>query len=154
MENNILKEYIERNFFAQAEILSETEENMTILADKKIYKEIAEYIKNLGYTFLADITSTDNKDCFMVICQFFRYTKNENITLKIKIEDRVNPEIDSLAGLWATADWHEREVYDLMGINFKGHPNLKRILMWEGYKGHPLRKDFPAVTRKRSWELG
>lgn len=153
MENNIIKEYILNNFSEKAEILSEREDNITVLADKNILKEAAAYFKTTGYSFLADISSVDYKDHFMVVWQFFSYTKNKSVTVKVKLEDRNNPEVDSLVSLWATADWLEREVYDLMGIKFAGHPNLKRILMWEGYKGHPLRKDFPVVTRKRSWEV-
>ena len=53
--------------------------------------------------------------------------------------------VDSVAGVWRTADWHEREAYDMFGIRFRGHPNLKRILMWEGYPHFPLRKDFPLA---------
>ena len=54
----------------------------------------------------------------------------------------------SVIDIWATADWHEREVYDMMGIEFEGHPDLRRILMWEGYPFHPLRKDFPLAGKE------
>ncbi len=58
---------------------------------------------------------------------------------------REEPEVPSVVSLWPGADWQEREVWDLMGIRFSGHPNLTRILMWEGFEGHPLRKDFPGT---------
>lgn len=127
--------------------------NIVLLATKEDFKEKIAYYKGRGFTFLADITSVDYKDHFMVIYQLFKYSENESVTVKVRLDDYKDPQIDSLTGLWDTANWHEREVYDLMGIKFKGHPNLKRILMWEGYQGHPLRKDFPVVTRKRNWEV-
>ncbi len=127
--------------------------NIVLLATKEDFKEKISYYKGRGFTFLADITSVDYKDHFMMVYQLFKYSENESVTIKVRLDDHNNPEIDSLTDLWETANWHEREIYDLMGIKFKGHPNLKRILMWEGYQGHPLRKDFPVVTRKRNWEV-
>jgi NADH-quinone oxidoreductase subunit C len=62
--------------------------------------------------------------------------------LKARCYDRENPVLPSVVGLWRTADFQEREIYDLLGISFTGHPNLKRIALWEGFEGHPLRKDF------------
>jgi NADH:ubiquinone oxidoreductase subunit C len=67
---------------------------------------------------------------------------NRSITLKARCYTRDNPSVPSLTGLYQGADIQEREIYDLMGIAFQGHPNLKRILLWEGFDGHPLRKDF------------
>jgi NADH-quinone oxidoreductase subunit C len=58
------------------------------------------------------------------------------------------PEAPSLTGVWPTADWHEREIYDMMGIRFSGHPDLRRILMWDGYPYFPLRKDFPLAGKQ------
>jgi NADH-quinone oxidoreductase subunit C len=134
-------------------IINKNEFNTEIEISKDNLKEVADYYKKMGFNFLSDISSVDYKDHFIVVYQLFKYTENKSITIKVKLEDHKNPEIDSLTGLWETADWHEREVYDLMGIRFSGHPNLKRILMWEGYKGYPLRKDFPVVNRKRNWEV-
>lgn len=127
--------------------------NIVLLATKEDFKEKISYYKGRGFTFLADITSVDYKDHFMMVYQLFKYSENESVTIKVRLDDHNNPEIDSLTDLWETANWHEREVYDLMGITFLNHPNLKRILMWDGYVGHPLRKDFPEVTRKRNWEV-
>lgn len=134
-------------------VIKTDEFNTEILISKEDLKEVAEYYKKLGFNFLSDISSVDYKDHFQVVYQLFKYTQNKSITIKVRLDDYNNPEIDSLTSLWETADWHEREVYDLMGVKFSGHPNLKRVLMWEGYKGHPLRKDFPAVARKRNWEV-
>jgi len=73
---------------------------------------------------------------------FTSLESNRSVTLKVRIFTRDNPTVPSISGLYQGADWQEREVYDLMGIIFKGHPNLKRVFLWEGYDGHPLRKDF------------
>lgn len=153
MENKFVNDYLINSFPEKIEIIKEDEKNIELLIAKDILKEIAEYSKNKGYKFLADITSVDYKDYFILVYQLFNYSKNKSITIKVKLEDYKNPEVDSLTPLWETANWHEREVYDLMGITFLNHPNLKRILMWDGYVGHPLRKDFPEVTRKRNWEV-
>ena len=69
--------------------------------------------------------------------------------LRIKVRvDESNPEIDSMTSLWGSANWLEREVWDMFGIRFTGHPNLKRILMYEEFQGHPLRKDYPVNKRQ------
>ena len=67
--------------------------------------------------------------------------------MKIPLPEQ-KPEMDSVASLWGSADWFEREVWDMYGIRFHGHPNLKRILMYEGFEGHPLRKDYPVNKRQ------
>ncbi|HAO97174.1 MAG TPA: NADH-quinone oxidoreductase subunit C, partial [Verrucomicrobiales bacterium] len=72
------------------------------------------------------------------------YSMNHHTYLRLKISvDEEDCEVPSVTSLWRTADWHEREVYDMMGVRFTDHPDLRRILMWEGYPYYPLRKDFP-----------
>ena len=68
--------------------------------------------------------------------------KNQSFTLKARVYDRENPSLPSLYPIWQGADFQEREIYDLMGISFEGHPDLRRIFLWEGFPGYPLRKDF------------
>ena len=67
---------------------------------------------------------------------------NHSIVLKTRCHDRENPSVPSVISLWQGADLQEREIYDLMGIRFEGHPNLKRLFLWDGFQGHPLRKDY------------
>jgi NADH-quinone oxidoreductase subunit C len=74
-------------------------------------------------------------------------TVDDSKHLRVKVAVGEDEEIPSVLGIWPGADWHEREVWDMMGIRFSGHPNLKRILMWEGYPFFPLRKDFPLAGR-------
>ena len=74
--------------------------------------------------------------------------KHERVQLKVACLDDQNPEVDSIVEIYEIADWMERECWDMMGIRFNGHPNLKRLLMWEGFEGHPLRKDYPLNKRQ------
>ena len=67
--------------------------------------------------------------------------------LKVPLPEK-DPEVETLSGVYGAADWYEREVYDMFGIRFRGHPNLRRILMYEGFQGHPLRKDYPIRKRQ------
>lgn len=94
------------------------------------------------FDFLSNITAVDYRDYFEVIYQLTSLKHNHSLVLKIRCDDRDNAVLPSLVSLWRGADFQEREIYDLMGIRFEGHPNLKRIFLWEGYPGHPLRKDF------------
>ena len=84
---------------------------------------------------------------FEVVYHFYSLSKNHRLRLKVPVEEK-NPEVDSLTSFWASADWFEREVWDMFGIVFKGHPNLKRILMYKEFVGHPLRKDYPVNKRQ------
>jgi NADH-quinone oxidoreductase subunit C len=84
---------------------------------------------------------------FVVVYHFFSLPLKHRLRLEVPVEE-ADPEIDSLSSLWAGADWLEREVWDMFGIRFRGHQNLKRILMYEGFVGHPLRKDYPVNKRQ------
>ncbi|MGI6224679.1 MAG: NADH-quinone oxidoreductase subunit C [Peptococcales bacterium] len=102
---------------------------------------LVEFLKAEGLNFLADISSADYKEYFEVVYQLYSFDSDDRMTIKVKL-NHDNPQVQSLNGIWRTADWLEREVFDLMGITFLNHPNLERILTWEGFEGHPLRKDF------------
>ncbi len=107
--------------------------------------DVAAYLKEtpgLDFDYLTLITAVDYLDCFEVVYNLTSIKHNHSLVLKTRCYDRDNPTLPSVVGLWRTADFQEREVYDLMGISFEGHPNLKRIVLWEGFEGHPLRKDF------------
>ncbi len=100
-------------------------------------------LKAAGFEFLADITAVDyiDREVFRLIYQIGNYQNGDIVVLKTEIS-REKASTVSVAGIWRSADWLEREVYDMFGITFEGHPNLQRILMWEGFDGWPLRKDF------------
>ena len=84
---------------------------------------------------------------FEVVYHFFSLPLKARIRVKVPVEES-RPELESLTSLWASADWFEREIWDMFGIRFRGHTNLKRILMYEEFQGHPLRKDYPVNKRQ------
>src|SRR5438874_1923994 len=95
----------------------------------------------LRFDYPASITSIDYLDYFEVVYQLRSFTHHHDVNLKCRT-DRDVATLPSVVGIWPGADFQEREIYDLMGITFTGHPNLKRILLWDEFEGHPLRKDF------------
>lgn len=103
--------------------------------------EVLEFLKKQGFNFLADISAVDYKKYLEVVYQLCSFSDDRHLMIKTKL-DYQNPQVQSVFKLWKTADWLEREVYDLMGIKFIDHPNLERILTWEGFEGHPLRKKY------------
>lgn len=95
-----------------------------------------------GMNYLADLTAVDYTEEFEIIYHLCRIPEQgQKIAVKTRV-DRNRAELPSLCSLYPTADWQEREVFDLMGVVFNGHPNLMRVLLPEGFVGHPLRKDF------------
>jgi NADH-quinone oxidoreductase subunit C len=107
--------------------------------------EVAAYLKDtpgLDFDYLTAVSGVDYLDCFEVVYHLNSIEHNHSLVLKARCYDHDNPTLPSVVGLWRTADFQEREIYDLLGISFEGHPNLKRIALWEGFEGHPLRKDF------------
>jgi len=117
-------------------------------AAEKIF-EVCAFAKSIGFDYLVDITSIDNygEDPRWTVVYHLRAIGNGvEIRLKIDLSEEKS-ELPSVLPVWRTANWHEREIYDMMGIRFSGHPDLRRILMWEGYPYHPLRKDFPLAGK-------
>ncbi len=116
------------------------------LADAERIGDVCAFAKTeLGFDYLVDISSLDNygEDPRWTIVYHLRsLTHHCELRLKTSVGEEKS-EIPTITGVWRTADWHEREIYDMMGIRFRGHPDLRRILMWEGYPYFPLRKDFP-----------
>ena len=94
------------------------------------------------FNYLNYVTSVDYYSYFEVVYQLTSLEHNHSVVVKARCYGREDPEVPSVSGLWQGANVQEREVYDLMGIKFEGHPNLKRLFLWEGFPGHPLRKDF------------
>jgi NADH-quinone oxidoreductase subunit C len=119
------------------------------LADAEKIFEVCQFAKSIGLDYLVDICSVDNygNDPRWTVVYHLRATVNGiEIRLKTDVSEEKS-ELPSVLPVWRTANWHEREIYDLMGIRFSGHPDLRRILMWEGYPYHPLRKDFPLAGK-------
>lgn len=102
-----------------------------------------------GYDFLVDVTAVDWAENasprFTTVWHLYSTTKHAYIRVAADCPDDADPVAPTVTHLWPAADWHERETFDLMGIKFEGHPDLRRILMWDGYPHHPLRKEFPLA---------
>ena len=102
------------------------------------------------FDILMYLTGVDTGENFVVVYHLYSSVFKRNLILKVWI-DRACPEISSLSSIYSTANWHERETFDLFGINFKYHPDLKRILLPEEWVGHPLRKDYVMNDSKLVW---
>ena len=111
-------------------------------------REIMKFCRDeLSFDYLLDITSIDNfgeEPRFEIVYHLYSMPHAAHLRLKLKVSEDVGA-VDSVSDIWPTADWHEREIYDMMGIKFNGHPDLRRILMWDSYPFFPLRKDFPLA---------
>ncbi len=109
--------------------------------------EIAAFCKDsLGFDYLTDISSVDNfgdEPRFELVYELYSMASGLHLRLKTTVSEDDLEAAPTVSTLWRTADWHEREIFDMMGIRFAGHPDLRRILMWDGYPFYPLRKDFP-----------
>ena len=116
------------------------------LADANKIVEVCEFVKReLGFDYLIDISTLDHygdDPRFSVVYELYGIGHRQHLRLKTQVSEEQG-EVPSVSKVWRTAEWHEREAYDMMGVKFADHPNLKRILMWEGYPHFPLRKDFP-----------
>ncbi len=138
--NEVAKKIIER--FPQA--ISEASAEVILVKSEALF-DVAGYLKNnpeLDFDYLNHITAVDYYDYFEVVYQFTSLRHNHSLVLKTRCYDRDSAALPSVVRLWRGADFQEREIYDLMGISFAGHPNLKRIALWSGFEGHPLRRDY------------
>ncbi len=114
--------------------------------------ELCGSLKNeFGFSLLCNVTAIDwdvnTSPRFTVIIHLYSIEYRTFIRLAVACESDESPELPSVTRIWPAADWHERETYDLFGIRFTGHPDLRRILMWDGYPHYPLRKDFPLAGK-------
>ncbi len=119
--------------------------SMALLDPEQIAAVCTVARNDLGFDYLVDIASVDNYGSdprFTIVYHLYGYGHLRYLALKTSVSEE-KPELPTVVNVWAAANWHEREVYDMMGIRFRGHPDLRRILMWEGYPYYPLRKDFP-----------
>jgi len=123
--------------------------DFTVAIKPEAVADVARFLHDeCGLDYLALLTAVDRPERFEVVYHLWsiKDQTTEPFVLKAYIEDKENPTVPSVTPIWRGANYQEREAYDLMGIRFEGHPNLKRILLWEGFPGHPLRKDFQDRT--------
>ena len=120
------------------------------LTDAEAIVEVCAFAKaELGCDYLVDITSIDNygeDPRWTVVYHLYGLAHKQYLRLIASVSEEKS-ELPTVTGVWRTADWHEREIYDMMGVRFRGHADLRRILMWDGYPYFPLRKDFPLAGK-------
>jgi NADH-quinone oxidoreductase subunit C len=135
----------------------ESHGEMTIVVASEHLVALATFLKHQqGYERLSAVTCVDwhpREPRFEVIYQLHSIANNRRLRLKVLLPGDA-PAVESLTGVWRSANWYEREVFDLFGVTFLHHPDLRRILMPEGWEGHPLRKDFPVHGHKYSYQEG
>ena len=152
LDNDLVKRYKAR--LGDAVLESWTDRNQAILvvsAEKLL--EVAGYTRDEEkFDLLVDLTAVDwpkREKRFDVIYILYSFAKNERLRLKIHLAD--GEKAPSVVGVWPTSDWLEREVYDMYGIEFSGHPNMKRLLLPEEWQGFPLRKDYDILKQDEAW---
>lgn len=143
-----------KEYLAEAVLSSHSELGQdTVVVDSKHLLRLAEFLKHdpdLQFDYLMDLTAVDHwkeRPRFEVVYHFFSLENRLRLRVKVPV-DGPDPEVHSLTPHWASADWYEREVFDMFGVRFEGHPNLQRILMYPEFEGHPLRKDYPITKRQ------
>jgi NADH-quinone oxidoreductase subunit C len=145
-----LKEVLGDNFLEEGEFRGQ---RFVILRKDRV-REAIKLLKDLGFNHLQTLTGVDylriknRKARFEVVYQLYSIEKRLQLRLRVEVPED-DPEVDSIVDLFPCANFLEREVYDLLGIRFKGHPNLKRILLPENWVGHPLRKDYPLEPEEK-----
>ncbi|SET24603.1 NADH-quinone oxidoreductase subunit C [Salinibacillus kushneri] len=140
----IINKNLSKDAIDDAFVNRSSKELPTIVATPKYYFSIAKLLRDheeLQFHFLSDIHGIDYESHMEIYAYLYSMSRNQSVALKVKL-DRENPAISSLAPLWKGASWPENEAYDLLGISFENHPDLKRILLGEDWEGYPLRKDY------------
>ncbi|HNS54873.1 MAG TPA: NADH-quinone oxidoreductase subunit C [Syntrophales bacterium] len=126
----------------------------SLAVDRGSIVALCEFIRDdeaLAFDFLSDLCGVDRHPAaprFEVVYHLYSVRHGHRLRLKVALEEE-DPVIDSVTGVWETADWHERECFDLFGIRFRNHPDLRRILLPDDFEGHPLRKDFPLEGERK-----
>lgn len=118
--------------------------DQTIVIGRDSLLAVVDLLHKEGFQLLVDITAVDwpeREQRFDVVYHWLNLASQERLRVKVPVAE--GQTVPSLTGRYRTADWFEREVFDLFGITFEGHPDLRRLLMWQDFPGHPLRKDFP-----------
>ena len=152
LDNDLVKRYKERFGPAILEAWIDRKQAILVVA-REMLVEIATYSRDdEKFDWLSDLTAVDwpkREKRFDVVLNMYSLEKNER--LRLKVHATADERVPSVQGVWATANWEEREVYDMFGIVFEGHPELKRILLPDEWQGHPLRKDYDILTQDTAW---
>lgn len=148
--DTISQEALQSQLGSAVQIVGEGTGRCLLVAKGDLFNQMKILRDSMDFSldYMGDVSSVDKKDDgFEVVYQLMSLSKGTKLTVKT-LTARDEAEVPSITPLWPGADWMEREVYDLMGIKFSGHPNLARIFMEDDFEGHPLRKDFKHVPRQ------
>lgn len=145
-ENNRAVIKLKEKFPSAVQDVKEFRDEVTVTVAKESIVDVCQFLKaELRYNLLTDVTAVDylgREPRFMVVYNLYSIPNKDRLRVKAAVGEE-NPQIDSVVSVWNTANWLERETFDLFGITFGGHPDLRRILMTDDWEGHPLRKDYP-----------
>jgi len=134
-------------FEGKAERVEDLRGDLAYRAEREVAHALIGRLKEQGFRYLSFLTAVDNyleEPRFEVTYRLRSLDDNVDVRVNVPVPGD-DAEVDTITDLYPAADWMEREVWDMFGVRFKGHPNLERILMWEGFEGHPLRKDYPLL---------
>jgi NADH-quinone oxidoreductase subunit C len=152
LDNELVKRYREKFGPAILEAWSDRKQAILVVA-RELLAEIALYSRDEEkFDWLSDLTAVDwpkREKRFDIVLNMYSFEKNER--LRVKAHAGADERVPSVQGVWSTANWMEREAYDMFGIVFEGHPDLKRILLPEEWQGYPLRKDYDILTQDTAW---
>jgi NADH-quinone oxidoreductase subunit C len=152
LDNELVRRYKERFGDAILEAWIDRKQSILLVARERLV-EVATYSRDdEKFDWLSDLTAVDwpkREKRFDIVLNMYSFAKNER--LRLKVHAATDERVPSVQGVWATANWLEREVYDMFGVVFEGHPDLKRILMPDEWQGHPLRKDYDILTQDTAW---
>jgi NADH-quinone oxidoreductase subunit C len=152
LDNDLVKRFKARFGDAIKEATTDRKQAILVVDGARLL-EIAQYSRDdEKFDFLTDLTAVDwpkREKRFDVVLNLYSFAKNERLRLKVHAAE--NEPVPSVTPVWEAANWLEREAYDMFGIRFEGHPNLKRILLPDEWQGHPLRKDYDILTQDTAW---
>ena len=151
----MILEKIKEKFLDDVYETHEFRGDLVAIVNKEIIRDLMKFLKSdpaLDFNILMDLTAVDYLKMervprFDMVYHLYSLQKNHRVRIKTGVDEE-DLAIDSLTPIWPIANWFEREVWDMFGIKFKGHPNLKRILLYDEFAGHPLRKDYPIRKRQ------
>ena len=146
MTNNDIIAALQKKF-QDLEFTDEASKYVTVNVSSDIYYEVMQAIREMGFDYLFSMTGMDWGKELGVTNHLENMENGDTLVVKVKLEDRENPELPTLENIWKTAHLHEREIYDLFGINFKGHSVMKRLMLTDDWEGHPMRKDWMDETK-------
>ncbi|MBD3413717.1 MAG: NADH-quinone oxidoreductase subunit C [Candidatus Aminicenantes bacterium] len=147
-----IEEQLKKQFDEKIRSVTTDLGDIVIQVQKESVAEVLGFLKHKpqDYSMLLDLTCVDNKGKkprFEMVYHIFSLSKNHRLRIKCRVPEQ-DLKVESLCSLWKNANWLEREVYDMFGIQFSGHPDLRRLFMYHGFEGYPLRKDYPLRKRQ------